>query len=34
LEVNSTVGFSFWSRIGIEAPPLVDLPYNTMIYYP
>jgi len=27
LEVNS-------SRIGIEAPPLVVLPYNTMIYYP
>jgi len=27
LEVNST-------RIGIEVPPLVVLPYNTMIYYP
>jgi len=27
LEVIST-------RIGIEVPPLVVLPYNTMIYYP
>jgi len=27
LEVNST-------RIGIEVPALVVLPYNTMIYYP
>jgi len=27
LEVNST-------RISIAAPPLVILPYNTMIYYP
>ena len=27
LEVNST-------RIGVEVPALVVLPYNTMIYYP
>jgi len=27
LEVNSI-------RIGIKVPPLVVLPYNTMIYYP
>jgi len=27
LEVNGT-------RIGIEVPALVGLPYNTMIYYP